>query len=392
MSEGSWVGLDVHARTTRAGVLDAASGVLSVHRVSPRSEEAVTWLRALPQPVRVAYEAGPTGYGLARACAEAGIACTVAAPSKIPRAPGDRVKTDRRDAERLARLLRMGELVPVRVPDLGEEAARDLVRAREDARGDLMRARHRLSKLLLRHGLLYEGSAWTLAHDAWPRRQRFPSGPLALTFDESYGAVVQGERTPRRPRPRDRRACRRATVRRRRLPARVPARRFHPDRARAHRRARRLGALSAAEPRPIPRTRAQREFLRRASSAGRDHEDRQHPCPSLARRGGLAPGPSAARERHPRATPPRAAGCSARARRCEHPTSACALARPRESRQAAHDRRRRGRPRARRSLLGTGDDEVARRLSGPARGAHRRKTRGAIRGTAMSSPPGDARL
>jgi transposase len=193
MSEGSWVGLDVHARATLAGVLDAASGELLVRRVSPRSEETVAWLQRLPQPVRVAYEAGPTGYGLARACAQAGIACTVAAPSKIPRACGERVKTDRRDAERLARLLRLGELVAVRVPTPDEEAARDLVRAREDARGDLMRARHRLSKLLLRHGLVYEGSAWTLAHDVWLRRQRFADRVLALAFDECYGAVSQAK-------------------------------------------------------------------------------------------------------------------------------------------------------------------------------------------------------
>ena len=191
MGEGSWVGLDVHARSVLASVLDARSGELRTQRVPAASGQTVTWLSSLPRPVRVAYEAGPTGYGLARACAEAGIACTVAAPSKIPRAPGDRVKTDRRDAERLARLLRLGELVAVRVPDPEQEAARDLVRAREDARGDLMRARHRLSKLLLRHGLVYEGSAWTLAHDAWLRRQRFPSRALTLAFEESYGAVAQ---------------------------------------------------------------------------------------------------------------------------------------------------------------------------------------------------------
>jgi transposase len=130
---------------------------------------------------------------LARACAEAGIACTVAAPSKIPRAPGDRVKTDRRDAERLARLLRLGELVAVRVPEPHEEAARDLVRAREDTRADLMRARHRLSKLLLRQGLVYEGSTWTLAHEAWLRRLRFESRPLAIAFDESYATVLQAK-------------------------------------------------------------------------------------------------------------------------------------------------------------------------------------------------------
>ena len=193
MVEGSWVGLDVHARSVLASVLDAGSGELQTLRVPPRSEETVGWLLGLPAPVRVAYEAGPTGYVLARACAQAGIACTVAAPSKIPRAPGDRVKTDRRDAERLARLLRLGELVAVRLPEPHEEAARDLVRAREDARGDLMRARHRLSKLLLRHGLVYEGSAWTLAHEGWLRRQRFERRALALAFDESYGAVSQAK-------------------------------------------------------------------------------------------------------------------------------------------------------------------------------------------------------
>ena len=91
MTEGSWVGLDVHARTTLAAVLEAASGELRLQRVSSRSEETVAWLAELPQPARVAYEAGPTGYGLARACAQAGIACTVAAPSKIPRASGERL-------------------------------------------------------------------------------------------------------------------------------------------------------------------------------------------------------------------------------------------------------------------------------------------------------------
>jgi transposase len=142
--------LVVHARKVVAGVLDAGNGELRSSRAPTVPAETVEWLRQFRAPVRVAYEAGPSGYGLARSCAAAGIACTVAAPSKIPRAPGDRVKTDRRDAERLARLLRLGELVAVRVPEPHEESARDLVRAREDARGELMRARHRLSKLLLR--------------------------------------------------------------------------------------------------------------------------------------------------------------------------------------------------------------------------------------------------
>lgn len=193
MGEGSWVGLDVHARSTVACLLDGGSGELRTLRVPPRSAETVGWLQTLPAPVRVAYEAGPTGYGLARACGEAGIACLVAAPSKIPRGSGDRVKTDRRDAERLARLLRMGELVSVRVPDRGQEAARDLVRAREDARGDLMRARHRLSKLLLRHGRVDEGSAWTQAHDRRLRQQRFDAAALRLAFEQSYTVVAQAQ-------------------------------------------------------------------------------------------------------------------------------------------------------------------------------------------------------
>ena len=107
MNEGSCVGLDVHARSVVAGVIDVGSGEVRSLRLPPGNEGAVAWLRTLPSPVRVVYEAGPTGYGLARACAEAGISCVVAAPSKI-RPAADRVKTDRRDAERLARFVAAG--------------------------------------------------------------------------------------------------------------------------------------------------------------------------------------------------------------------------------------------------------------------------------------------
>jgi len=192
MGEGSWVGLDVHARSVVAGVIDAGSGEVRSVRVPVGPGETVAWLKTLAAPIRVVYEAGPTGYGLARACATAGIDCVVAVPSRIQPA-ADRLKTDRRDAERLARLLRLGEITPVRVPDPDEEAARDVVRAREDARGDLMRARHRLSKLLLRHGAVYDGTAWTKAHDVWLRRQRFQRGPLAIVFDECYGGMLDAK-------------------------------------------------------------------------------------------------------------------------------------------------------------------------------------------------------
>jgi transposase len=144
--------LDVHARSVVAGVIDDLTGQRTHLRVGPQIEAVLAWVSTLPGPVAVAYEAGPTGFGLARALRATGVRCEVVAPSKLERPLGDRVKTDRRDARRLARLLRIGEISTVRVPTEAQEAARDLVRAREDARGDLMRARHRVSKLLLRRG------------------------------------------------------------------------------------------------------------------------------------------------------------------------------------------------------------------------------------------------
>ena len=149
----TWVGLDVHAAKVVAAIADSDSGELAVQRMGGQTEQVAEFCAALPAPVRVAYEAGPTGFGLARALRAKGIDCMVAAPGKIERPAQDRVKTDRRDAERLVRLLMIGGLHPVRVPTPAEEAMRDLVRAREDVRGDLMRARHRVAKLLLRHDL-----------------------------------------------------------------------------------------------------------------------------------------------------------------------------------------------------------------------------------------------
>jgi transposase len=118
-------------------------------RDRPLPEHIRSWIGQLPGPGAVAYEAGPTGFGLSRSFNGSGIRCEVVAPSKLQRPSGDRVKTHAKDAVHLARLLRLDEITPVVVPTVEQEAARDLVRAREDARGDLMRARHRLSKLLL---------------------------------------------------------------------------------------------------------------------------------------------------------------------------------------------------------------------------------------------------
>jgi len=189
LPERTWVGLDVHARSVVGCAIDDEACEIRSQRVAPQTDAIVAWVLALPGPVAVTYEAGPTGFGLARALAAAGVRCEVVAPSKLERPAGDKVKTDRRDAERLARLLRIGELPAVRVPSEAEEAARDLVRAREDARGDLMRARHRLSKLLLRQGIVWERSAWTGEHIAWLRRQRFERRGVQLAFDEALDAV-----------------------------------------------------------------------------------------------------------------------------------------------------------------------------------------------------------
>ena len=139
----------------------------------------------------VVYEAGPTGFGLARYLIDAGIECAVAAPSKLQRPLGDRVKTDARDARHLARLLHLGEIVAVAIPTVEQEAARDMVRARADCRGDLMSARHRVSKLLLRQGIVYYGGrAWTGKHELWLRTQRFDTPGLQQAYDAAFDALL----------------------------------------------------------------------------------------------------------------------------------------------------------------------------------------------------------
>jgi transposase len=186
----SLVGLDVHATKIVAAVLDAETGQLRTFSMDGDVISAAGFCAGLPRPVRVAYEAGPTGYGLARELARRGVECVVAAPSKIPRAAGDRVKTDRRDAEHLVRLLLAGKLHAVRVPGDEEEALRDLVRARDAVRMDLMRARHRLSKLLLRHGIRFDdGAAWTERHRQWLETITLDWPAAYATLLDARGAI-----------------------------------------------------------------------------------------------------------------------------------------------------------------------------------------------------------
>jgi transposase len=183
-----------------AAAIDGVTGEVSQARLTPSYEHIRSWISQLAGPVAVAYEAGPTGFGLARALSDVGIRCEVVAPSKLQKPSGDRVKTDARDALHLSRLLRLDEITSVSVPSVNQEAARDLVRAREDCRGDLMRARHRLSKLLLRHGIVYYGgAAWTGAHDRWLRtdaapRLKAPATKMAFEADYDHVLTMQARR------------------------------------------------------------------------------------------------------------------------------------------------------------------------------------------------------
>lgn len=186
------VGLDVHARSTEACALHLPSGELRRRSFGPGHEDVVAWLGELEEP-HACYEAGPTGFGLYRAAQEAGIRIDVVAPGKTPRKSGERRKSDRIDAELLARLLPSGALSAIAVPTPRFEAARELARAREQLRGDLMRARHRVSKLLLRHGRVYPGkTTWTQAHRRWLAAQRFFDPCSELAFLD-YLAAVDGD-------------------------------------------------------------------------------------------------------------------------------------------------------------------------------------------------------
>jgi transposase len=187
----TWVGLDVHARSTHGAAIHSLTGELERVRFGAGTEAVVGWLVGLPAPVRAVYEAGPTGFALARAAAAAGIVVGVVAPGKTPRGRSDRVKTDRKDAELLARLLLAGQLAQVPVPPDWLEAVRHLARAREHVRHDLARARQRVSKLLLLHGRVYPQahSTWTREHQRWLAAQHFEHPATELAFIDALAAV-----------------------------------------------------------------------------------------------------------------------------------------------------------------------------------------------------------
>ena len=189
------VGPDVHKESIDIATADAGL-VGDIHHIGQIGGDLVALDKSLRRLIsrghrlHVVYEAGPCGFVIWRHLTAKGITCEVVAPSSIPRAPGERIKTDRRDALLLARLARSGDLKAVRVPDIADEAMRDLVRSREDAVREQRNARHRLKALLLRNGIGYEGKAsWTPAHLRWLASLKLPQPAQQIGFQEYLHSI-----------------------------------------------------------------------------------------------------------------------------------------------------------------------------------------------------------
>ena len=192
-----YVGMDVHAETIAIAVVESDGRERDIGTIPNRPESIRKCMKKIgrSEELRCCYEAGPTGYALYWQLVEMGIECMVVAPTLIPTKAGDRVKTDRRDARKLARYLRSGDLTAVWVPDREHEALRDLVRARQAAKIDEKRARHRLQKFLLRHGQRPpEGvKAWTARHRAWVEGLKLEQATLQVVLSEYLHEVIHGE-------------------------------------------------------------------------------------------------------------------------------------------------------------------------------------------------------
>lgn len=191
------VGLDVHKESIVAAVLPCGRNEVTEKvniENNPKAIEKLVNRMTRQGPAKFVYEAGPCGYQVQRQIARLGYHCSVIAPSLTPVRPGDRVKTDKRDAVNLARFYRSGDLTEIHIPTCEEEAARDLPRAREDALTDRLRARHRLSKFLLRQGRVYrETKSWGATHKEWLRAQKFEWPSLQQTFEANMRAHDEAE-------------------------------------------------------------------------------------------------------------------------------------------------------------------------------------------------------
>ena len=189
------IAFDQHAATTVAAVLLPGQRTPALHSLTSDTPTILRFVkrRARHGAPQCCYEAGPCGFELQRALVAQDIACEVIAPALIPRRAGNRVKTDRRDAAQLAVLYRAGALTAIHIPTAAEEAARDLLRCREDIRTEVLRARHRLSKFLLRHGRRFTGTkkAWSKRHETWLRMQTWPLPALDQTHRAYLRAVEE---------------------------------------------------------------------------------------------------------------------------------------------------------------------------------------------------------
>ena len=196
MFEHTFIGLDVHAVNVVGHALNPGTGEISCHTTAADPALVLEWIRRLEPPVKVVYESGPTGFGLARYLRAAGINCVIAASSKLLRAPGDHIKTDRRDARVLAEMLAVGSVVEVRIPGEDEEALRDLSRLRTGTAKDLKQARQHVNAILLRHGIRYaKDTKWTKEHGLWLHRQRFDLPALQFTYqaDVEQAELLAGQ-------------------------------------------------------------------------------------------------------------------------------------------------------------------------------------------------------
>jgi transposase len=185
------VGMDTSKKTIVVAVLMPGEEIPVLDRIWNEEGSVRHLIGRLGEvgALRACYEAGPCGFELHRLLSSVGVACDVVAPSLIPRRAGERVKTDRRDASRLARLHRAGELTAIRVPTEAEEAVRDLVRARAALMADRRRAQQRITAMLLRHGRVWRGTSWTEAHERWIAGQRFGEPALALALAHYRAAL-----------------------------------------------------------------------------------------------------------------------------------------------------------------------------------------------------------
>jgi len=376
-----WVVLDVHASQTACAMFDAATGEVATRRVMGRPHEVIDWLLALQAPVRAVYEAGPTGYGLARRGRAAGIDVQVCAPGMITRSATERIKTDKRDALKLARLFAAGQLVLVHVPTLEHEQLRDLARCREDARQDLMRAKHRIGKFLLRRELYYpgRGRAWTREHRTWLASLRFADVASEATFaDYLHAHDVLAARRDQLDRAIYAQATECSWA-----PTVARLRCLHGIDT--------LGAFGlcaeVCDFQRFPKAVALSAYLglvpsenttRRQAQAGLDHQGRLHARPPPARRGRLPLPPPATRRRWPHASPGRRRAVDHRPLLARAAPPARPLAAPaRPAPQAQRHRRDRRRPRTCPLLLGARDHRLT--TTTPRRLSRRRAPQGPSR-------------